>query len=72
MRKFTLLLEDGGSDESPGEGETRRIEFDAVDTSAAFPLLERELGARRATLWEDDRRLGTIVRNDGDFWEISA
>ena len=69
MRKFILLLED----EVRSDGEnTRRIQFDAIDTSAAFSLLERERTARKATLWEDDRRLGTIVRNDGDFWEISA
>lgn len=65
MRTFTLMVEDDGS-------EARRIEFDAIDTSAAFPLLERELNARKATLWEKDQRLGTIIRNDGDFWEISA
>jgi len=65
MRTFTLLFEDDGS-------EARRVEFEAFDTSAAFSLLERERTARKATLWENDKRLGTIVRNDGDFWQVSA
>jgi hypothetical protein len=65
MRTFTLLLEDD-------DAEHRRVQFDAIDSSAAFSLLERELTARRATLWENEQRLGTIVRNEGDFWEVSA
>lgn len=65
MRTFTLLFEEDGN-------EARRVEFEALDTSAAFSLLERERSARKATLWENDKRLGTIVRNDGDFWQISA
>ena len=64
MRTFTLLLEDGDN--------PRKIEFKGYDTSGAFGLLEREKSARKAELWESDVRLGVIVRNEGDFWQISA
>ena len=63
MRTFTLLLEDGDN--------PRKIEFSGYDTSGAFGLLEREKSARKATLWEDDTRLGTIVRTEDEFWQIS-
>ena len=64
MRTFTLLLE---CEENP-----RKIEFRGYDTSGAFALLEREKTARKATLWESDKRLGTIIRTEGDFWQISS
>lgn len=65
MRTFTLLLEEDGN-------EARKVQFEAFDSSAALALLERERAARKATLWENEKRLGTIIRNEGDFWEISA
>jgi hypothetical protein len=65
MRTFTLLLEDDGN-------EARRIEFSGHEPREVFALLEGERRARRATLWESDAKLGTIVRTPGDFWEISA
>jgi hypothetical protein len=64
MRTFTLLLENDGN-------EARRIEFLGYEASEAFTLLQHEKATRKATLWESDKRLGIIVRNDADFWEIS-
>jgi hypothetical protein len=65
MRNFTLLLEDDGN-------EARRIEFSGHEPRDAFALLESERAARKATLWESEIKLGTIVRTGGEFWEISA
>jgi len=65
MRRFTLLLDDGGN-------EPRRIEFSGHEPREAFELLRRERVARKATLWESEQKLGTIVRTGSDFWEISA
>jgi len=65
MRIFTLLFEDDGH-------ESRRIEFTGYEPSEALMVLKHERAARRATLWESDRRLGTIMRSDSGFWQISA
>jgi len=65
MRVFTLLFENDGH-------EARRIEFSGYEPSEALMLLEDEKAARKATLWESETRLGTIMRNDGGFWQISA
>jgi hypothetical protein len=64
MRTFTLLLDDDGN-------EPRRIEFSGHEPREAFALLESERAARKATLWESETKLGTIVRTGGDFWEIA-
>lgn len=63
MRTFTLLLEEDGN-------EARRIEFSGHEPREAFALLEGEQAARKATLWESETKLGTIVRTPSDFWEI--
>lgn len=65
MRNFTLLFEDDGN-------EARRVEFSGHEPREAFALLEGEVAARKATLWEAETKLGTIVRTHGNFWEISA
>lgn len=64
MRRYSLLL---AGDRS---GEPRRIEFEAVDPSAALELAEREGGDRSMELWENGRLLGTI-RPMGGFWRLS-
>jgi hypothetical protein len=63
MRTFTLLLEDDGN-------EARRIEFSGDEPREAFALLESERASRKATLWESETKLGTIIRNPSDYWEI--
>jgi len=65
MRIFTLQFEDDGH-------EARRIEFSGFEASEALMVLKHEKAARKATLWESEKRLGTIKRDEGGFWQISA
>jgi len=64
MRKYSLLLAEDRSAES------RRIEFDAIDASAALKLAEHHGLEQPMELWEDDRMLGTI-RSVSGFWSLS-
>jgi len=65
LRTFTLVLEDAGGNEQG------RVDFHGTDTHQAFILLEREKRAKRASLWEGDKRLGMLELTSENFWELS-
>lgn len=65
LRTFTLILEDAGGNEQG------RVDFRGTDTHQAFVLLERETRAKRASLWEGGKRLGTLELTSDAFWELS-
>ena len=51
-------------------GEDVAVRFDADDPHQAFGILEKLKGACSARVWEGERSLGAITRNDQDLWEI--
>jgi len=64
MRTFRLSFDDDG------KGLPKVIEFEGTGPDLVFPLLAKEQVRRRAILWEDDVRVGTLRRNHHDFWEF--
>lgn len=65
MRSFIITLE---ADEF---GESKRIDFDALDPQYAFQLLEREKVGRNAILWEGETRIGSLRRTQVGAWQIA-
>ena len=53
-----------------GIGEAKVLEFDGEDPHDAFVLLKHETGRRRATVWEGEKKLGTLERTSDDLWVV--
>lgn len=53
------------------DGEDFTVRFDGDDPHRAFGILEKLKGACSARLWEGERSLGLIRRNDQNLWEIT-
>jgi hypothetical protein len=64
MRSFTITFDEDGT------GEPRRIEFHADDPGLAFDLLEDAGAGREATLWEGDKRLGSLSLSEMGYWQL--
>lgn len=64
MRTFSLRYE------NDGKGEPKSVEFHGEDPHEAFAILSRERVHRRVSLWEGEKRLGTLTRSRKNFWEL--
>jgi hypothetical protein len=63
MPSYKLTFEDN---------EAGQIVFSGDDPRGAFALLESAGIREQATLWEDDRRLGSLSLCEQGFWRLSA
>lgn len=57
--------------EGDGRTPSRRIEFDAISPEEAFQIVEREHAPGNATLWEGDKRLGSLSMIEPGFWQLA-
>ncbi|KHK90942.1 hypothetical protein LK12_08310 [Novosphingobium malaysiense] len=66
MPLFTITLDEDGF------GEPKRIEFTADDAHQAFYILENERTGRKAILWQGQKRLGALQREDDGVWKVAG
>ena len=51
--------------------ESELIELQGNDPSEFFEFLEREGSGKLATLWEGEKRLGTLKRTEPGLWQLT-